>query len=338
MAEYSPSEHTPRVDIHCHIIPGEFWKASESADGWFGAKISTKNGNSFIDTADRFAGPIEPNWRLSIDERISLMESIGVDRQVLSTPPYFFNYHLDLRDGKESARSINEELVSIISARPDKFDALATIPFQDVDSAISELEWAMSNGMKGAEICTHVNGMNFDDRVLWPLFEAAEHLGAFLFFHPHAPAGVDRMKDYYLANILGNPLENTIAIASIIFGGLLDRYSDLKLCFAHGGGYACFGAPRMNRGHLVRPESRLNTSKGPSDYLKSLYYDCLTHGYDELEFLVNKVGADRILMGSDFPFDMGLDSPAEWVDGATNLSPSEKDMILGANAVRLLGL
>ena len=146
------------------------------------------------------------------------------------------------------------------------------------------------------------------------------------------------MKDYYLANILGNPLENTIAIASIIFGGLLDRYSDLKLCFAHGGGYACFGAPRMNRGHLVRPESRLNTSKGPSDYLKSLYYDCLTHGYDELEFLVNKVGADRILMGSDFPFDMGLDSPAEWVDGATNLSPSEKDMILGANAVRLLGL
>ena len=94
----------------------------------------------------------------------------------------------------------------------------------------------------------------------------------------------------------------------------------------------------MNRGHLVRPESRLNTSKSPSDYLKSLYYDCLTHGYDELEFLVDKVGADRILMGSDFPFDMGLDSPAAWVDGATNLSANEKDMILGANAVRVLGL
>ena len=166
MAEYSPSEHTPTVDIHCHIIPGEFWRASESSNGWFGAKISAKNGNSYIDTADRFAGPIEPSWRLSIDERISLMGSLGVDRQVLSTPPYFFNYHLDIRDGKESARSINEELVSIVSARPDKFDALATIPFQDVDSAVSELEWAMHNGMKGAEICTHVNGVNFDDKVI----------------------------------------------------------------------------------------------------------------------------------------------------------------------------
>nr|MCS5650229.1 amidohydrolase [Dehalococcoidia bacterium] len=115
-----------------------------------------------------------------------------------------------------------------------------------------------------------------------------------------------------------------------------DRYSDLKLCFAHGGGYACFGAPRMNRGHLVRPESRLNTSKSPSDYLKSLYYDCLTHGYDELEFLVNKVGADRILMGSDFPFDMGLDSPPEWISQMPFLNDLSKEAILGGNAKRLL--
>lgn len=284
------------------------------------------------------AGPIEPNWHLTIDQRVLLMDSIGVDKQLISTPPYFFNYHLDKDMGICSARIINEELIEMTSIKPDRFDSLATIPLQDIGAAVSELEWALSQGMKGAEICTHVNGVNYDDRSLWPLFEVAESLGAFLFFHPHAPAGTNRMKEYYLANLIGNPLENTIAISSVIFGGVMDRYPDLKLCFAHGGGYACYGIPRLNRGHLVRNEPRTNIDKLPGDYLSSFYYDCLTHGYDQLEFLINRVGSDRVLLGSDFPFDMGLDSPVEWVNNATGIGEDVKELILGRNAEKVLRL
>jgi aminocarboxymuconate-semialdehyde decarboxylase len=186
MVESSLHKGSPRIDVHCHVIPEEFWKASDDGDSWFGASLVSKNGSHYIDADARFAGPVEPNWRLSVDERISLMDSIGVDIQVVSTPPYFFNYHLPAREGEKSARTINEGLLDMVSQKPDRFSAFATLPFQDVNYAVKELEWAMASGMKGAELCTHVNGLNYDDESLWPVFEAAEDLGAFLSF----PAGL----------------------------------------------------------------------------------------------------------------------------------------------------
>ncbi len=324
------------IDIHSHVIPSHFWKASDDGQSWFGANLVQNDGNSYVDTMNRFAGPIEHNWRLSIEDRIKLMDSINVDMQVVSTPPYFFNYHLDSDEGARSARLVNEDLLSYVNYDPKRFQALANVPLQDVNKAVSELKWAMQNGFKGAELSTNVNGLNYDDRSLWPFFRAAEDLDAFLFFHPHAPAGADRMKSFYLANTIGNPLDNTMAVASIIFGGLLDQCPDVKLCFAHGGGYACFGMPRMDRGFQVRPEAKRNITSLPSDYLKKIYYDCLTHGPDELQYLVNKVGSDRVLLGSDFPFDMGLDSPPEWISQMQFLDDPSKQAILGGNAQRLL--
>ena len=336
MAESFPHKASPRIDIHCHVIPEEFWKASDAGDSWFGASLVSRNESHYIDTDARFAGPIEPNWRLSVDERIALMDSIGIDIQVVSTPPYFFNYHLNAKEGKESARTINEGLLNLASQKPDRFSAFATLPFQDVNYAVQELEWAMASGMKGAELCTHVNGINYDDESLWPVFEAAEALGAYLFFHPHDTTGRDRMTSYYSANTIGNPLENTIAISSIISGGVLDKFPDIDLCFSHGGGYASFGAPRIDRGYKVREEASLNLSRLPSDYLRSIYNDCLTHGQTELSFLVNRVGIDRVMLGSDFPFDMGLDSPVDWVKSSELISETEKDLIIGGNAQRVL--
>ncbi|MBV46668.1 MAG: hypothetical protein CL900_05590 [Dehalococcoidia bacterium] len=324
------------IDIHSHVIPTQFWNASDKGQSWFGAKLVEKDGNSYVDTMNRFAGPIEPNWRLSMDDRLNLMDSINVDMQVVSTPPYFFNYHLDPDEGAQSARSVNEDLMDYVAHDPNRFQALANVPLQNVDKAVSELRWAIKQGFKGAEICTNVNGTNYDDQSLWPFFKVAEELDAFLFFHPHAPAGADRMKNFYLANTIGNPLENTVAIASIVFGGLLDECPDLKLCFAHGGGYACFGMPRMDRGFKVRSEARENITSLPSEYLSKIYYDCLTHGPEELEYLVNRVGFDRVLLGSDFPFDMGLDSPPEWISQMPFLDNASKEAILGGNAKRLL--
>ena len=328
-----------KVDIHCHLIPRRFWDSADRGRDWYRATLDTEGGRQFINTRDRKAGPVEPNWRLTMGEHVALMDEIGVDMQVLSTPPYFFNYHLPTAEALAASRELNDEIAEAISEYPRRFGGLATVPLQDMDAAIGELERCMANGLRGAELCTHVNGANYDDRSLWPFFEAAESMGAFIFFHPHAPTAAERTRSYYLSNLIGNPLETTIAVASVIFGGLLDRYPDLKLCFAHGGGYACYGIGRMDRGYEVRDEGKVNDISGaPSSYLSKLYFDCLTHSYTALDYLLKTVSADNVLLGSDFPFDMGFDSPAQWVMDAPGLSESERNKILGDNAARLLGL
>ena len=327
-----------RIDIHSHLIPRCFWTAVADRGSWYGATLETVDGRRYIDTRDRRAGPVETNWDNDLEERIKEMDSLGVDMQVLSPAPYFFNYHLEIEDALAASRELNDEIAAAVRKYPDRFSGLATVPLQDVGSAVKELERAMGAGLKGAEICTHVNGRNHDDPALFEFFAAAERSGAFLLFHPHAPAAADRTVSYYLGNLVGNPLETTIAIASLIFGGVLDRLPALKLCFAHGGGYACYGIGRMDRGFAVRDESRLKISDPPSSYLRRLYFDCLTHSYTALDYLLETVTPDNVLMGSDYPFDMGYDSPAEWVLGAPNVSDSDKEKILGVNAARLLDI
>ena len=327
-----------RIDIHAHLIPQCFWKAVAEKGDWHGATPDTINGRQFINTRDRRAGPVAPDWNMTLEDRIKVMDSVGVDMHVLSSPPYFFNYHLGIDDALAASKELNDEIAAAIETYPDRFSGLATVPLQDVDAAIKELDRAMSIGLKGAEICTHVNGRNYDAPELFPFFEAAESMGAFLFFHPHAPVASERTGSYYLSNLIGNPLETTITIASLIFGGVVDRLPDLKMCFAHGGGYACYGIGRMDRGFDVRNEGKVNIANPPSSYLRRLYFDSITHSYTALDYLLETVTADNVLLGSDYPFDMGYDSPAEWVLAAPNVSDSDKEKILGGNAAGLLGL
>ena len=236
------------------------------------------------------------------------------------------------------ARMVNDETAAIVAEHPDRFAGLAFLPLQDADASVRELERGMRElGLIGAAVSTHVDGEDWDSERLFPVLQAANDLGALVFVHPASVRARGILPNYHLVNMIGNPLETTIAIGSIVFGGVLDRLDSLRLVFAHGGGYAAFAAGRFDHGATVRPESK-GTLLPPADYLRRLYFDDLTHSALALRYLVDLVGIDQVVLGSDFPADMGYVDPVGWLETAPLLDAAEKAQILGGNLERLLGL
>ena len=192
------------INVHSHLLPASFWQGVESEGHWHGATIVARpDGGQYINTANRLAGPIVENWRCTPEERLRLMDRQGVDVHLVSVAPYMTNYHLEPGEGLVSAREVNEDIAAVARANPQRLIGLATVPLQDPPAAAEELERTMLElGFKGAEINTNVEGHNLDEPQFFPFFEAAERLGAFLFFHPHSPAGADRTSRYYLSNTI----------------------------------------------------------------------------------------------------------------------------------------
>ncbi len=202
---------------------------------------------------------------------------------------------------------VNDEIADLVSAYPKRYAGLATVPLQDTELAVRELERAMQvKGLRGVEIGTHVNGRNLDEASLRPFFRAAAELGAFVFVHPMAVLAPDRLSRYYLTNLIGNPTETAIAIASLIFGGVYDECPALTCCFAHGGGSFAALVGRWQHGYEVRAEARINSVSAPRAYLPRIYVDSLVHDDRAARFLIDTVGADHMMLGSDMPFDMAL--------------------------------
>jgi len=224
---------------------------------------------------------------------------------------------------------------------PTRFAGLATLPVQDTKAAIEELERAVTVlGLKGAELDTIVNGENWDAPRFRPLFKAAEAMGAVLFFHPQPQHNfmMERTTRYGLFNSLGVIVEDAIVVAILIFGGVMEAYPDLKVCIAHGGGPACHAMGRFDRGWQGNPDARQSIPRPPSSYQKQLYYDTVVGSEAALRFLIDQVGIDRVVLGSDWPFVPWHSSPVTWVEGLPSLSREEKDRILGLNLAALLRL
>jgi aminocarboxymuconate-semialdehyde decarboxylase len=210
-----------------------------------------------------------------------------------------------------------------------------------VSAAIEELDRAVNVlGLKGAELDTHVNGENWDEPRFLPLFKAAEAMGAVLFFHPQPQHNflLHRGAQYGLANSLGVIVEDTLIVAILIFGGILDACPELRVCIAHGGGVACFGMGRLDHGWQVRTEARRHIQKPPSSYQRRLHYDCVVGSEASLRFLIDSVGIDRVVLGSDWPFVRWDPSPVGWLEGLPRLTREEKDKILWQNVTALLRL
>jgi aminocarboxymuconate-semialdehyde decarboxylase len=280
--------------------------------------------------------------RFTPEERLKDMDAQGVDVQVVSIHTPFFGYHLDPAQGLALARDVNDEIAGMTKQWPTRFAGLATLPVQDVKASIGELERAVTVlGLKGAELDTIVNGDNWDEPRFLPLFKAAESMGAVLFYHPQPQHNfmMDRTTKYGLFNSLGVIMEDAIVVAMLIFGGVLDACPNLKVCIAHGGGPACYAMGRLDRGWQGRNAERAQQiPQPPSSYQKRLYYDTVVGSEKALRFLIDEVGIDRVVMGSDWPFVPWHPSPVTWLQGLESITEEEKEKILWKNLETLLKL
>lgn len=273
--------------------------------------------------------------------RLKDMDRMGIDVQAVSPAPAQYYYYADPVFGLELARGINDRIAEIAAAHPSRFVGLGTVPLQDAKLATRELERSVKKlGFRGVEIGTNVNGIDLADKRLGldRFFAKAQELDVVVFMHPMGFTHADRMTDHYFNNIIGNPLESTLAVSHLIFGGVLDRYPRLKFCVAHGGGYLPHYHARMDHGWKARPDARTVLKKKPSSYLKKFYFDTITFDAGLLESLIDRVGAKQVLLGSDYPYDMGDEDPVGLVNSLQGVSEADRDRILGGNAARLLNI
>jgi aminocarboxymuconate-semialdehyde decarboxylase len=329
------------IDIHAHLVPRSLWRAAEAGAEWHGFRHQPGEGLGTVVANGVTTSFNSPKVRFSAEERLRDMDAQGVDVQVISVHTPLFGYHLDAARGRALAREVNEEIAEMTRQWPARFAGLATVPVQDVPSAIAELEHAVTAlGLKGAELDTQVNGENWDHPRFLPFFKAAEAMGAVLFFHPQPQNNfmVARAGGLGFPNSLGVIVEDAIAVASLIVGGILEACPDLKACIAHGGGPACLAMGRLDRAWQGRPEARGRIPRAPSTYQRQLYYDTVTGNEVALRFLLDQVGADRVVLGSDWPFVPWHPSPVTWIQGMTTLSGEEKEKILWRNLESLLKL
>lgn len=334
-----PRDERLNIDVHTHYLPRSIVAAADEERDWHGIRFGVNEHGQLVSTTEklRFALPW-PDFRAPITDRIADMDRLRVDRQLISLTPTLWRHEVDSRHGVDMARDVNDETAAIVAEHPDRFGGFAFLPLQDADASVVELERAVRElGLVGAAVSTHIDGEDWDSDRLFPVLQAAQDLGALVFVHPATVRARKMLDKYHLFNMIGNPLETTVAIGSIIFGGVLDRLTELRLVFAHGGGYAAFAAGRFDHGATVRSESR-GTQDPPADYLRRLWFDDLTHSPLALRYLIDLVGIEHVVLGSDFPADMGYVDPVGWLERAPLITDAEKARILGGNLEDLLGL
>ena len=323
------------VDIHCHVhhpAADEMVKHLLTPDREPSARFS----NELSRATNR--KQMENVWTCltSVEQRLRDMDKMGVDVQAISPSPFHFLYWLEPDLARRVSRSVNEHLASIVKAHPDRFVALGHVPLQAPDLAAEELAYCVTQlGFRGAEIGTNVVGAEVS-RGRDQFWRKAQELDAVLFMHPNGFTQGDRLADHYFTNVIGNPLDTTVALGHLVFDGVLERFPKLKLVSAHGGGYVSHYPARMDHVWGARTDARTALKNSPRRSLARVYFDTIVFDRTQLEHLVKLWGADHVLAGTDYPYDMGMYDPRGFVGGASFLKAADKAKILGGNAARLL--
>jgi aminocarboxymuconate-semialdehyde decarboxylase len=326
------------IDIHCHVNSQKataMVEGNEAVSRWF-LETQANPGSQAI---NRQNGVRTGQQGTSAEQRIADMDLMGIDIQAISPSPRQTYYGADADLGRDVSRTINDEIADMVGRYPDRFTGLGTIPLQAPELAIAELERLhKSLGMRGIEIMTHVAGEDLSADRFRPVFKRIEELGMLVFMHPDGFTEARRFKDHYFANVIGNPLDTTVALHHLIFGGVLEDCPGLKLVAAHGGGYLPAYSGRIDHAASARPDTGEKLKEMPGVYLRRLYFDALVYTHSQLEYLVNEYGADHILVGTDYPADMGEIDPIGFIETSPGLDDVTRRAILGGNAARLLGI
>ncbi len=318
------------IDAHHHIIPKEVVDLIRKGDTRFDAEIQIKDHQEWIVHQQGYAYPLFDKF-YDFGAKKQDLANANLDAVVLSPAPPMFYYWQDAETAAGIASIVNDGVAEMIAQNKQAFLGMATLPMQDPKLAVKELERIMNlYDIRAVEIGTSIEGVNLDDQKFLPFFEAADALGITLFLHPYYVGDKSGLSNYYFTNLVGNPLDTAIAAGSLIFGGILDRFPDLKVMLAHGGGYFPYQIGRFNKGYQERKESR-TCKEEPSFYLNRFYFDTLTFHPKSLEFLINLVGKEHVLLGSDYPFDMGTLKPCEMVE-ACDFSDEVKQNIMDKNS------
>ncbi len=335
---WQPSKGSRRhicIDLHCHVhtpASEDIVKDVFSIDKEPAAKFQ----NAISRETNRKQEENVGICLTSVEQRLKDMDKMGMDVQAISSSPRQLYYWLDAERGRRNARVVNENLASIVARRPDRFVALATVPLQTPDAAAEELEYCVKQlGFRGVEIGTNVAGAEIS-RGRDKFWAKVQELDVVCFLHPNGFTGGERLSDHYFNNVIGNPLDTTVAVGHLVFDGILEKFPKLKIVAAHGGGYISHYPARMDHVWGARVDARTVLKKKPRNSLGKLYFDTIVFDPKQLEHLVNLWGADHIVVGTDYPYDMGWYDPRGFLDSCKFLSDSDRAKILGLNAAKLL--
>jgi aminocarboxymuconate-semialdehyde decarboxylase len=326
------------IDVHTHILPRGWdeFLARHADPRWPRVVREADGGCALLRGTVRDRGLTEQVFDPAV--RIADLDRLGIARQVLSPPPLMFCYWAEPGPAAEFCRLHNDAIASVVAAHPARFLGAAIVPLQAPDLAVRELERARGIGFRCVEIGSSVDGRDLDDEALHPVWDAADALDIALFVHPAAPVlGAERFQRYNLPLVLANPLETALTITRVIYGGLLDRWPKLRWCFAHAGGAFAFVLGRVDRGWQVMPEGPAAVANPPSAYANRFWVDSITHSPAALRLVLDTHGADRVVLGSDYPFRMGYDDPVAALDEAKLDAPT-RHRIVTANAEAFLAL
>ena len=315
------------IDVHAHVTPQRFQRAVLSGADWFGLKPDTGE----LDN-------LRNRWLP--ERRIEEMDRLGVDVQLISPTDGFYQYHRDPEVTARIAAECNDEMAEMAVDRPDRFMGLGTLPMQAVEGAVAEMERGMGTlRLRGFMIDDHVNNLTYDHPVFEPFWAAAERLGAFILIHQGRPTSVTyRTQKYFLPNAVGNLVDRTLTFGSLVYGGVMDRYPGLIVCLGHAGGYVPYALDRLDKGWEAWPDLRGESRDRPSTYVRRFFYDTVTYTERNLRFLLDVVGADRVVFGTDFPAPMVVEDAVRRIETSQVLDPGEREAILRGNAAAIPAL
>lgn len=335
--EKRPRPQAQTIDVHSHVAVADAFKLVAGQVDMNDIPMF-RHSNAATRELNKRQDEDRARAMVDMDDRIAVLDAMELDRQVVAPPPPQCFSTLPADVAAKAIAVVNDGIAEFVGRRPDRFDGLGTVTFQDPDRAAEDLEGVMRRGLKGVMILTSVPGT---DEIAAPRFEPfwkkAEELGAVVMIHPNGFSGGERFADYYFSNVIGNPLDTTVALHYLIFNGIMERMPNLKILAVHGGGYLPSYAGRIDHAWGARDDVNAGLPQPPTTYLKKMYFDSVVFTPHQLEYLVKEYGADHIMMGTDYPYDMADYDPVGHVVGA-DLTEAQKAAIVSGTAKTLFGI